>query len=125
MLTIKIRLIIGACILLALIYLVSVIVKKKLDVKYALPWMGMFLALAVLDIFPSIIVVVANIVGISNPTNMLFFFGFIFALMIIFYLTMAIYSISNRLRRVSQELALLKNKNDKPGDVLAEGKRED
>lgn len=108
MMTIKIRIIIAALLVLAFIYVVRSVVKKKIDVKYALPWLGMLIVLVIFDCIPGLLDSLTKLVGIASPVNMLFFMGFCFALMIIFYLTAMIYSVSCRLRKVSQELALLK-----------------
>lgn len=109
MLTVRIRAIIVVLLIISLVCVIRSIVKKRLDVKYALPWFFMFLALAILDAFPSLLKILTNFVGISSPVNMLFFFGFCFSLIIIFFLTSTIYSLSNRLRNVAQDLALLRN----------------
>lgn len=107
--TIKIRIIIAVILLVAFILIVRSIVKRKLDVKYAMPWLFMLCALAVFDAVPTFLFLLTDIMGITSPVNMLFFLGFCFSLIIIFYLTSTIYSVSNRLRRVAQELALLRN----------------
>lgn len=106
--TVKIRIIIAICLLISFIYVIRSVVKKKIDVKYALPWMLMLIALAVFDCVPMLLNILTRLIGIASPVNMLFFMGFCFALMIIFYLTSIIYSVSSRLRKVSQELALLR-----------------
>lgn len=108
MLSVKIRIIIAMLLIIALLFVINAIVKKKLDVKYALPWFFMLSAVGVLDVFPFLLDVIAKLVGIKSSVNMMFFFGFCFSLMIIFRLTSIIYSVSMRLRKVSQELALLK-----------------
>lgn len=108
MLTLRIRVIIIIGLVLAFILISRIIIKKKLDVKYALPWYFMLAALTILDGFPVLLTIINRIFGISSPVNMMFFFGFCFSLVIIFNLTARMYNISKRLRKVAQELALLR-----------------
>ena len=108
MLSTRIRIIIAVGLVCAFFYVINSVVKRKMDVKYALPWFFMLTGLALFDIFPFMIMIITRIVGIDAPANMLFFFGFCFSLVIIFLLTCKIYNVSIRLRRVAQDLALLK-----------------
>lgn len=109
MLTIKVRIIVAFGLFLAFIFIIHTVVKKKMDVKYALPWLFMLVALTAIDVFPEILNIVSRLMGIGSPANMLFFLGFCFSLIIIYFLTTIVYSISNRLRKVAQDLAILKN----------------
>ena len=63
-----------------------------------------------LDLFPSIISHLAQIMGIDTPINMLFFLGFCFSLAIIFVLTIAISRMSIRIKELTQELALFEKR---------------
>ena len=46
--------------------------------------------------------------GIELPINMLFFLGFCFSLIIIFSLTKTVSDLAHKVKRLTQELALLK-----------------
>ena len=48
----------------------------------------------------------AKFMGIEVPSNMLFFLGFCFALVIIFVLTIAVSRMSIRIKNLTQEMAL-------------------
>ena len=48
----------------------------------------------------------AKFMGIEVPSNMLFFLGFCFALIIIFVLTIAVSRMSIRIKSLTQEMAL-------------------
>lgn len=111
---IKIQIIVGIIVLFALIVIINMIRQKKLELRYALSWVCVGIAVLVLDCFPQLITWLSAAVGIASPVNMLFFFGFCFSLVIIFGLTIAMSRMSIRIKELAQELALFeKEESDK------------
>ena len=74
---IRIQIIIGVIVIFALCIIVNMIREKKLELRYALAWLGVGIAILVLDCFPQVITWLAIKVGIASPINMLFFLGFL------------------------------------------------
>ena len=74
---IRIQIIIGVIVIFALCIIVNMIREKKLELRYALAWLGVGIAILVLDCFPQVITWLAIKVGIASPINMLFFLGFV------------------------------------------------
>lgn len=109
---IKIQMIVAGFIILALVYIVNMIRKKNLELRYALAWICVGIGVLVLDIFPGLMEVISKMLGIADPVNMLFFLGFCFSLIIIFVLTVAISRMSIRMKQLAQELALYKTGRD-------------
>ncbi len=70
---IRIQIIIGVIVIFALCIIVNMIREKKLELRYALAWLGVGIAILVLDCFPQVITWLAIKVGIASPINMLFF----------------------------------------------------
>lgn len=103
---IKIQIIIAIGILVALGIIVNMIRRKKLELRYALVWLAVGTSILILDCFPELIAWLSEKVGIESPVNMLFFFGFCFALVIIFVLTMAMSRMSIRIKELTQAIAL-------------------
>lgn len=110
---IRIQIIVGVIVLLALGIIVNMIRQKKLELRYALSWLGVGVAILILDCFPQLITWLSEKVGIASPVNMLFFFGFCFSLMIIFVLTVAVSRMSIRIKELTQELALFEKQIDR------------
>ena len=108
---IRIQIIIGVIVIFALCIIVNMIREKKLELRYALAWLGVGIAILVLDCFPQVITWLAIKVGIASPINMLFFLGFCFSLVIIFILTVAVSRSSIRIKQLAQELALYEKNN--------------
>ncbi|BDF17143.1 hypothetical protein CLOSCI_02441 [[Clostridium] scindens ATCC 35704] len=112
--TIKIQIIIAILIIIALGIIINMIRKKRLELRYALAWLLVGGGILILDCFPGLITWLAARVGIANPVNMLFFFGFCFSLAIIFILTIAISRMSIRIKQLAQRIGLdEKKKEDK------------
>lgn len=103
---IKIQIIIAVGVIFALGVIVNMIRRKKLELRYALVWFGVGTSILILDCFPKLIAWISEKVGIESPVNMLFFFGFCFALIIIFVLTMAVSRMSIRIKELAQSIAL-------------------
>ena len=102
----RIQIIIDIVIIIALIVIINMIRKKALELRYALTWLGVGVVVLVLDVFPEIMGWLARIMGITLPSNMLFFLGFCFSLTIIFGLTIAVSRMSIRIKNLTQEMAL-------------------
>lgn len=108
MMDLRIQIIIAALLIVALVIVVNMVRKKKLELRYALAWLGVGVGILILDIFPSLINIIAELMGIADPVNMLFFVGFCFALCIIFGLTSAVSRLSVRVKEMAQEMAILR-----------------
>ena len=118
---IRIQVIVAIVIVLALCVIINMIRKKALELRYALAWLLVGCGTLILDLFPDVMMGLAKFMGIEVPSNMLFFLGFCFALIIIFVLTIAVSRMSIRIKNLTQEMALYKkyiqekennNKND-------------
>lgn len=109
---IRIQIIIAVAIIIALGIIVNMIRKKALELKYALSWLAVGAGILILDIFPGLMKYISDFMGIKLPINMLFFFGFCFALALIFILTIMVSRMSNRIKELAQELALYQKKMD-------------
>ena len=103
---IRIQIIIGIAVILALCVIINMIRNKRLELRYALAWLIVGGGIFILDCFPQLITWMARKLGIASPINMLFFLGCCFSLMIIFVLTVAVSRASIRIKELAQELAL-------------------
>lgn len=112
--TVQLRIILFILILLTFALFVDQIKQKKLKLQYTLTWMMLLLFILIVTVFPGILGFVADIMGIALPINMIFFFGFLFALVIIYRLTMAVSKQSEEIKILTQKVALLEKEiNDK------------
>lgn len=109
----RVQIIVGVIVGLALCVIVNMIRKKQLELKYALTWLGVGIVILILDCFPQLITWLAVKAGVAKPVNMLFFLGFCFSLVIIFVLTVTVSRMSNKIKQLAQEIALSEGKNEK------------
>lgn len=107
--TVKMRLIIAILLVAALVFIARSIIKKRMDVRYALIWMLMLVMIGLFDLFPGLLEIMSDFMGVALPVNMLFFLGFCFALIVIYRITVWIYNLSNEVRRLTQEVGILKH----------------
>lgn len=110
MMTTKIQIIIGVCLLIAFVMIVNMIKKRNLELKYALSWLAALFFVFIFDCFPRLLNQLSSVLGIWAPVNMIFFLGFCFSLVIIFILTVTLSRMSERVRRLSQTVALNEEK---------------
>jgi len=109
MMTLRLQIIIGISIALALLIVVSMVRNKNLELKYALIWLGAGIAILLFNCFPSLMSWMAKKMGVASPVNMLFLFGFFFALVIIYVLTIVVSRLSVKINELAQKIALFEN----------------
>ena len=109
MMTTRFQMILIVGIVLILIYILNMIRKRKLELKYSLVWLIVMIMLLVIACVPETLTKAAKSLGIYSPVNMIFFLGFVFSLIIIFVLTVTVSRLSARIRRLAQILAMLNN----------------
>ena len=106
MMTLKIQIIIAVFLVIALAVMINMIRKRQLELKYALSWLIAIFFVLILDCFPVLLTKLAYALGIWAPVNMIFFLGFCFSLVIIFGLTVSMSRMSERMKKLSQALAI-------------------
>lgn len=118
MMTVKLQIIVGICLFLALTVIVYMIKKRSLDLKYALSWLLALVFVLVLDLFPVLLTKLSMVLGVWAPVNMIFFLGFCFSLLIIFTLTVMLSRMAERVRKLAQAVAMNEEKLDRMGREL-------
>lgn len=106
--TARLQIIIVVIIVLVLGKIIRMVQKKRLALKYALPWLGVIICLLIADLFPGIVEVMSDWMGIDLPINMLMFLGFGFILILCFVLTLYTSKQTDEIRQLAQEVALLR-----------------
>lgn len=106
----EIQLIVAIGLVLLLFYIIRMIRKRDLEVKYALSWIGAIVVLLIFDAFPPIMGTLAAILGIEIPSNWLFILGFCFFILLALSMTISLSKLSNKSKDLIQEIALLKKR---------------
>ena len=108
--TYQLRIVLIILILLTFSMFVSQIKQKKLNLQYTLTWILLLFSILLVTIFPVFLNLLANLMGIALPINVIFFLGFVFTLVIVFRLTSAVSKQSEQIKELTQKIALMEKK---------------
>ncbi|HHY24759.1 MAG TPA: DUF2304 domain-containing protein [Clostridiaceae bacterium] len=92
---------------------VELVRKGKLQEKYSILWIFMSIVLLVLSSTPIVINKLADWLDIKNPPSFLFLFGLVYLLIYNLHLTIVVSKQSEKITRITQEIALIKEKNER------------
>ncbi|QHS23506.1 DUF2304 domain-containing protein [Virgibacillus sp. MSP4-1] len=81
-----------------------------LETKYSILWFITCITLAILSIFESIITIVADFLKVGYAPSILFLFGLLFSLILLFDMTRRISKLHRQLDTLTQEYSLLQQK---------------
>lgn len=122
MMSVRLRVTLIICLVIVAIYIIRMVRHKKIDFKYSLAWLFIELCILVLVIWPVLLEKLSDKLGIASSMNMLFFFGFTLAVVIIFSLSISVSKLSDRVRKLSQEIAIIrKDMYDNYSELKKEG----
>ena len=105
-----IRIILGLFVFGYFLIIVNLVAKKILSLKYSLLWLASCVVLALLVLFPKILLVITRILQIELPINALFLACFIVILLILLSLTVITSKQTNRIRILVQDNALMEKR---------------
>ena len=106
--SIRLRIFIAAVVVLILIMLTKMVKNKKLDLRDSLIWYFMCFIAILFDAFPVLFNMLASLLGIEIPANMVFMFAIFGLIFTVFELSVTISRQASSIRRLTQEVALLK-----------------
>lgn len=98
--------IIIVALVLGFLMIVRRVKKDKLEVKYAIPWLLLDVLLIVIVSIPGCLEWLSGLMGIYDVTNMVFFLAFAFTICLCFFLTNSASKDSDRIRKLTQTIAL-------------------
>ena len=106
MISLRLRIILIVGLVAGLILLLLMIRKRKLSLRYAIMWIAMIIALALMILIPGCLDAIAGLVGIYDVTNMVFFLGFVFSLMMSMALTVSASRNAERIKKLTQQVGI-------------------
>jgi len=89
---------------------INLLRKGIMEYKYALLWLVGSILMMMAVLFPEGLFALSSLVGIIDPTNMVFFLAFFMSLLIIFSLSIIVSRLSMQVRRLTQAVALLEKR---------------
>lgn len=82
--------------------------RKRIDFRYALAWLFVDIIIIILALFPHAMIWLSGILGVASPVNMVLFVGMCLALVVIFSLSMTVSRLADKVRKLSQEIAIIR-----------------
>lgn len=98
------------------IFIYKKIEKGKIQLKYSLSWYLVTFMLILATIFDELLIPLKNFFGFETTSNMIFLFGFLILIMIVFSLNVKISDLTAKNTKLTQEVALLKKEMSKNGN---------
>ncbi len=92
--------------------------RKKMSMKYGSMWIFLLFLMAIVVIFPGLVMKISNLFGFEATSNMVFLLGFFFLFYLIFILTAGISMMNEKIKLLIQEVSMLK------GSVSQDGKKD-
>ncbi len=97
-------------VLIYLIFIIYLLRKSKLELKYALLWLLSGIIVMAVLIFPAFFLGLASKIGIVEPVNMIFLLQGGFLLLICISLSVIVSGLNKKIRILVQETALLEKR---------------
>ncbi len=94
--------------LLIVVVVIDMLRRKKLREKYAALWLVVGLATLVLAAFPQLLAIIAGLVGVQVPSNLLFAMSILLALGVCLHLSWEISVVEDETRTLAEEAAILR-----------------
>ena len=91
-------------------FIIHLLRKKKLELKYTLLWLIASFVLLIITIFPSTMYWISNMLGVKTPINSALILGCMFIILILITITSIVSSLNKNLRKLTQEVALLEKR---------------
>lgn len=107
--TITFRIILIAASLLTMLYMIKRIRSAKVLIEDVIFWIIFSVALFILSLFPQIGDILAGLFGIYSTVNFIFLFMIFILLVREFTMTMKISQMENKIKELTQEIAIKKN----------------
>lgn len=90
-----------------LVFILELLRRGILREKFAILWLAVSTLLVVMAVFPGLLRGAADALGFEVPSNLLFFTGILFLLLVCVQLSYEVSRLEARTRRLAEDLALL------------------
>jgi len=98
------------------VFIISLLRRQKLDLKYCIVWIIALSGIAILCVSPPLLDRLSVFFGIDVPVNTLFMVCIAFLACICISLTIVVSRLSDRLRKLTQNIAILEGEAEKMSD---------
>ena len=103
--------------LIFIIYIVSLVSRKKLLLKYSLIWLSLSIVVGFCAVFPTPLYMLASLVGFETASNFIFVVAIFFLLAICLSLSIIASRQTGHIKTLIQEIALIKKEKEDGSEV--------
>lgn len=121
--SIYLRIILVVISMLSMLNILKRVRKSKLQIEYSIFWIVFSILLILVAVFPQPMFVLAQILGIQSPANMVFLFVIFILLIKLFNMTIEVSQLQCKQQELVQKIALDENK--KTEKKSSKGKQEE
>ena len=121
--SIYLRIILVVISMLSMLNILKRVRKSKLQIEYSIFWIVFSILLILVAVFPQPMFVLAQILGIQSPANMVFLFVIFILLIKLFNMTSEVSQLQYKQQELVQKIALDENK--KTEKKSSKGKQEE
>ena len=107
---IVLRIFLFCCVFIYVLFIINLLRKNKLELKYALLWMLSGLFMIIVLVIPEFFLQLSSAIGIVEPVNMIFLLQGAFLLCICISLSVIVSGLNRKLRALIQDHALLEKR---------------
>ncbi|MBQ5325657.1 MAG: DUF2304 domain-containing protein [Oscillospiraceae bacterium] len=93
-----------------LLFILYLMKKGKLEVKYSIIWLAFSLCMLIFACFPYTVLILNDIAGVIDPVNFIFFTQIIFILLILLSVSAVISGFSRKIKQLAQANAILEKR---------------
>ena len=91
-----------------ILFIIFTVIKTRMNIRYAIVWILWGIVMLILSVYPTIIDKASELLGIAVPVNTVFLI-FIFLLYLMsFYLFLKVSHLSNEIKNLTYQLAVVK-----------------
>jgi len=94
------------------LFILEMVRRRKLREEYSWLWLLTGSGIIVLVVWYDLLVFITELVGAVLPTTTLFLFGLLFLMLIALHYSVKISALTDQVRKLAQELAILKAEGD-------------
>jgi len=91
-------------------FILYLIKKGKLEIKYSIIWMAFSAAMLMFAIFPYFVLILGDIAGVIDPVNFIFLSQIVFILLILLSVSAVISGFSQKIKKLAQANAFLEKR---------------
>lgn len=102
----ELRIVILVIIVILAVFFISMLRRRKLELKYCLVWIFGLLGMAVFCAFPMLLRALSDLLGVTTSVNTLFLVCIAFLAFICVSLTVAVSRLSDKLKKLTQNVAI-------------------